>query len=77
MGTLATPDLIATSLLDGVAPHLRPSLAVFFAALHEFYVNLAFTYLEINPVVVLEGGCVTPLDLAAKVSSYKYIYRRV
>ena len=33
----------------------------------DFYVDLAFTYLEINPIVVLSDGTVSPLDLAAKV----------
>jgi hypothetical protein len=68
VGTVATASLIESSLLGDVAPALRPPLATFFAALHGFYIELAFTYLEINPIVVLEGGMVTPLDLAAKVS---------
>lgn len=69
VGSIATEELITSSLLGAVADPLRPALAKFFAALHKFYTDLAFTYLEINPIVVTEDGKVTPLDLAAKVSS--------
>jgi len=67
VGSIATEELITSSLLGAVADPLRPALAKFFAALHKFYTDLAFTYLEINPIVVTEDGKVTPLDLAAKV----------
>jgi len=67
VGTKATEAQITDALLAKVPASEQPLLAKFFAALYSLYVDLAFTYLEINPIVVVEGGLVTPLDLAAKV----------
>lgn len=43
-------------------------VATFVAALYKLYVDLYFTYLEINPLVVT-GDAIYILDLAAKVDS--------
>ena len=71
VATLATAEAVEATLLGAVSAVARPPLACFLAALHKVYVDLAFTYLEINPVVVLADGQVTPLDLAAKVRQLK------
>lgn len=62
------PDAAAMSsaLLAQLPDGVRPRVATFLAALYRFYVELAFTYLEINPIVMV-GDSVVPLDLAAKV----------
>lgn len=44
------------------------TIATFVAALYKMYVNLYFTYLEINPLVVTDSG-IYILDLAAKIDS--------
>ncbi len=41
-------------------------VAVFIGALYRFYVDLAFTYLEINPLVFADGSPV-PLDFVAQI----------
>jgi ATP citrate (pro-S)-lyase len=46
----------------------RACIAGFIEALFKLYVDMNFAYLEINPLVVA-GGKVTPLDLAAKLDS--------
>lgn len=43
-------------------------MSAFIAALYKTYVDLYFTYLEINPLVVTETG-VYVLDLAAKLDA--------
>jgi len=43
----------------------REDVAVFIGALYRFYVDLAFTYLEINPLVFADGSPV-PLDFVAR-----------
>ena len=67
IGTSPTEEGITTALLSKVPAAARPVLARFLCALLKFYVDLAFTYLEINPVVVTANGEVAALDLAAKV----------
>lgn len=57
---------VTGALLGQVPAELQPRLATFVCALYRFYVELAFTYLEINPIVLV-GDSVVPLDLAAKV----------
>lgn len=67
VGTTPSVDELSTKLLKHVPEGAgKLQLALFFSALYKFYVDLSFTYLEINPIVVVEGGKVTPLDLAAK-----------
>lgn len=41
-------------------------LADFLSALFKLYIDLNFVYMEINPIVVVEGR-ITPLDMAAKI----------
>ena len=67
VGSAASAQDISSSLLSQVSTEDATKLADFFVELYKLYVALAFTYLEINPIVVNEDGCVTPLDLAAKV----------
>ncbi|KAJ2457895.1 ATP citrate lyase subunit 1, partial [Coemansia sp. RSA 2424] len=70
----ALPDSesIAAALLGDIASATqRAALATFVERLYAVYVDLNFTYLEINPLVVLETGDgelpqVVYLDLAAK-----------
>lgn len=64
----SAPDAatVSAALLGALPEGLRPRVATFLAALYRFYVELAFTYLEINPIVLV-GDSVLPLDLAAKV----------
>ena len=58
-------DSIAASLLGDVSPPQQKTLSEFIAALYAVYTELQFTYLEINPLVVI-GSEVFSLDLAAK-----------
>lgn len=44
------------------------TIATFVVALYKMYVNLYFTYLEINPLVVTDNA-IYILDLAAKIDS--------
>ena len=44
-------------------------VAQFIAALYDVYVNLHFTYMEINPLVVTSNGGIFMLDLAAKLDA--------
>ena len=41
--------------------------ASFIKYLYQFYMDLHFAYLEINPLVMLEDNSVVPLDMAAKI----------
>ncbi|KAJ2722924.1 ATP citrate lyase subunit 1 [Coemansia sp. Benny D115] len=70
---LPASDKIASTLLaDITSDTQRAALATFIERLYAVYVDLHFTYLEINPLVVLESAdaSVAPqvifLDLAAK-----------
>ncbi|KAJ3256207.1 citrate synthase [Boothiomyces macroporosus] len=64
-----TADKIRSSLLKQVPAKKQDVLVAFITSLHSVYAKLNFTYLEINPLVVLESGSshqVFYLDLAAK-----------
>ncbi|KAJ2716610.1 ATP citrate lyase subunit 1 [Coemansia spiralis] len=68
---LPPSDRIAAALLADIASETqRTALATFIERLYAVYVDLNFTYLEINPLVVLETASGPPqvvyLDLAAK-----------
>ncbi|KAJ1664933.1 ATP citrate lyase subunit 1 [Coemansia sp. RSA 1813] len=69
---LPATDAIEAALLGDISSEVQKSaLATFIERLYAVYVDLNFTYLEINPLVVLEsaeGGApqVVYLDLAAK-----------
>lgn len=57
---------VLTDLLQNVATDRQGVVLKFIEALYKVYVDLHFTYLEINPLVVT-GGQVYILDLAAKI----------
>jgi len=60
-----SPAKIEKSLLLNIAENIRSPLATFIHELFDLYVNLHFTYLEINPLVVTKDG-IHVLDVAAK-----------
>ncbi|XP_033335851.1 ATP-citrate synthase [Megalopta genalis] len=55
-------------LLTNVANDKKEVIAKFIESLYKLYVNLYFTYLEINPLVVTDDG-IYILDLAAKLDT--------
>ena len=71
----APPDAaaLADAILGGVPASRRTQLARFLLALFRAFVAAHFVYLEVNPLVMLDGPTpgapcrVVPLDLAAKV----------
>ena len=72
---LVSPDLqefpsredIASALLAQVPKAVHGILVDFIIRLYSVYVDCQFTYLEINPLVVMPDGHVYYLDLAAKI----------
>lgn len=56
----------ATSVLSKLTVDKQRIVAPFIVALHKLFVDLHFTYLEINPIVVTDAGQIYILDLAAK-----------
>lgn len=60
-----TVELVEKKLLQNVPQQKKKLLATFIHDLFQLYTNLYFTYLEINPLVVV-GESVHVLDLAAK-----------
>jgi len=65
--TLPTLDQIKNTLLTEVKKD-KEIVAQFVEALYKSYVDLFFTYLEINPLVI-SGGKIHMLDLAAKLDA--------
>ena len=65
IGTSTDPSVIESNLLSKVSKENHSKLAEFIYRLYLLYVDLHFTYLEINPLVVKEDG-IYALDLAAK-----------
>ncbi|ODM94853.1 ATP-citrate synthase [Orchesella cincta] len=63
-----TLDEIKTKLLTEVTGDKKELVAKFVSALYKAYVDLHFTYLEINPLVIT-GGKIYMLDLAAKLDA--------
>lgn len=59
---------IEKALLSKVSAAKRPVIAKFIANLYKLYVDLYFTYLEINPLVVTDKE-IFILDLAAKLDA--------
>lgn len=55
-----------STLLTGVADAKKDILTDFLIRLYSVYVDLHFAYLEINPLVVMDDGLITYLDMAAK-----------
>ncbi|KAH6592709.1 hypothetical protein BASA61_004475 [Batrachochytrium salamandrivorans] len=69
--TLSAKDIVSTLLLD-IPSSKHSTLVDFIGRLYAVYVELQFTYLEINPLVVLDPVGAAPsqifyLDLAAKI----------
>ncbi|XP_004684239.1 PREDICTED: ATP-citrate synthase isoform X1 [Condylura cristata] len=62
------PELVKKRLLVHAPADKREILASFISGLFNFYEDLYFTYLEINPLVVTKDG-VYVLDLAAKLDA--------
>jgi len=63
-----TVDEIKSKLLTEVTGEKKEMIAKFITALYKSYVDLYFTYLEINPLVIT-GGKIYMLDLAAKIDA--------
>jgi len=65
IGTIPTAAGIEKQLLGNVPKERRGLIAGFIEGMFKFYADLNYTYLEINPFVVV-GNRIVPLDLAAK-----------
>lgn len=65
IGDSITIQTICSQLLSNVSDEDKSKLGSFIYNLFNTYVNLHFTYLEINPLVVKQDG-IYVLDLAAK-----------
>lgn len=66
-----TREIIASTLLPHVAPTKKDTLIDFLIRLYSVYVDLHFAYLEINPLICLDGEnggepTIHYLDMAAK-----------
>ena len=65
VGEQVTTEEISKTLLCNMSDDVKSFLGKFIHALYNFYVDLYFTYLEINPLVVTSKG-IHVLDVAAK-----------
>lgn len=61
-----TEEQIFRTLLTKIPSERQAIVAGFIRALHTVFQDLHFSYLEINPLVVLDDGRICILDLAAK-----------
>lgn len=68
VGSVTNLDEISSNLLTKVEDAKKPRIAKFIYALYQLYVDLYFTYLEINPLVVTKES-IYILDLAAKIDA--------
>jgi ATP citrate (pro-S)-lyase len=68
VGTSTTAQEIKEKLLVNVPAAKKEMVATFVNALYTMYVNMYFTYLEINPLVVTDKS-IYILDLAAKIDA--------
>ncbi|KAF2356148.1 hypothetical protein FHG87_013098 [Trinorchestia longiramus] len=66
--TIPTAEEITSTLLKDLPAARKQRAAAFVGALYKAYVELYFTYLEINPLVITDSG-VYVLDLAAKLDA--------
>jgi len=66
IGSELTEDTVKT-LIQYAPESKKPVLPHFVLALYRFFVELHYSYLEINPIVVTDDGHVVPLDMAAKI----------
>lgn len=62
-------ERVKTQLLQKLNPSKIQVVAKFIVDLYNLYVELYFTYLEINPLVVTQDSKIFVLDLAAKIDS--------
>lgn len=69
IGQEANPNEIRTKLLAQCPNNKKDAVTNFIMALYKLYVDLYFTYLEINPLVVTAPGDIYILDLAAKLDA--------
>ncbi|XP_044740711.1 ATP-citrate synthase-like isoform X2 [Chrysoperla carnea] len=63
-----TPDAIKSKLLTKISNSKQQFVAEFINALYKLYVELYFTYLEINPLVITDTE-ISILDVAAKLDA--------
>ncbi|BES99753.1 unnamed protein product [Nesidiocoris tenuis] len=63
-----TAEEVKAKLLGKIPPAKQSMIATFIASLYKMYVDLYFTYLEINPLVVTDDS-IYILDLAAKLDA--------
>lgn len=68
VGTYPTAEEIGKKLLAKIPTDHKTRVADFIEALFKFYVDLNFTYLEINPVAITKDSII-PVDLAAKLDT--------
>ncbi|KAL7044033.1 hypothetical protein ACKWTF_001747 [Chironomus riparius] len=68
VGSTLSMDDIEKKLLTEISAAKKPRVAKFVYALYQLYVDLYFTYLEINPLVVTDNS-IYILDLAAKIDA--------
>jgi len=68
VGEIPSVEEVKKSLLTALEPAKQGVVAEFIAALYKSYVELYFTYLEINPLVIHDGK-IYMLDLAAKLDA--------
>ncbi|XP_054723158.1 ATP-citrate synthase-like [Uloborus diversus] len=61
-------EAIVEILLKNLSPDSKELVTDFIVALYDLYVSLHFTYLEINPLVLVDGR-IHVLDLAAKLDA--------
>lgn len=74
VGERPSKQEIESKLLSKIPSHRKPFLACFIEGMYKFYVDLNFTYLEINPFVptcenltsCTGDCCAFPLDMAAE-----------
>jgi len=60
-------ETVKERILSQVPTFKQDALASFIVSLYQFYRELHFAYLEINPLVMLGDKKVVPLDMAAKI----------
>ncbi|MBS3976750.1 MAG: hypothetical protein KGZ75_08530 [Syntrophomonadaceae bacterium] len=66
VGEFPNAKSIERALLNNIPQNQRPLISSYIEGMFKFYADLNYTYLEINPFVVLENEKIIPLDLAAK-----------
>jgi ATP-citrate lyase beta-subunit len=68
---------IEEKILKNVPEKEKETLWKFIKGLFTFYSNLGFTYLELNPFVIIDNKKVVPLDLVARIDdAAKFLYEK-